>query len=679
MHERVRYRYAEPGMPSAQPHEMIRRRPLVSPVGPHPQVPPPVSIMPATTAAASFRPPCRPAAARPTDELRPGRRRAPPAETRPTACSLRLPHPTPPRARHVLLVEDDDGDALLVRELLPTACPAPLSSGSRRWPRPWPGPTPPTACCSTWACPTPRHPRGRGAGRPGARTPPIVVLTGADSERLGVGSVMAGAQDYLVKGRVDDQLLARSVRYAIERQRAVRLTLDLFEAERRRAENTRVERALTPDAGHPLRRRGRHPALPGPARGLRPGRRLLRRLRDRPTAPSTCSSGDVAGHGPDEAALAARLRGAWRALVLAGLGRPRGHRHARQLHPHRVGHDHLRHRLHADRSRPTGASAAWCWPGTRRPSSSATAAAPSAASHHGSLLGVLPEPRWQAVPVPLDPGATLLLYTDGLIEGWSCARRHHPPRRRRPAADHRRLPPGGDHARRAARRAAGRGAAPQRRPADGRHRHVPRPCRRPWRLSAARCGGRRGGGWSLRARLALRCWALVAAFLLVTLFLQLTFQNRLADERDDLINRVDGAAEAVGDLRIVGRPAADGRARLRAQRGRRGLPRALRAGPRGHRRRPRPARAAARRRRVDARPSSTRAIEAVESWQSDVLEPGIDRVEAGVEPDPERMTNNAVVLRRHAGDHRRPRPGGRGRAPGRPRPARRRLLLGADA
>ena len=29
--------------------------------------------------------------------------------------------------------------------------------------------------------------------------------------------------------------------------------------------------------------------------------------------------GDVAGHGPDAAALAARLRSAWRALTLAGL------------------------------------------------------------------------------------------------------------------------------------------------------------------------------------------------------------------------------------------------------------------------------------------------------------------------------------------------------------------------
>jgi PAS domain S-box-containing protein len=50
---------------------------------------------------------------------------------------------------------------------------------------------------------------------------PIVVLTGLDDEALAVKAVRAGAQDYLVKGRVDGELLVRSVRYASERGRAV--------------------------------------------------------------------------------------------------------------------------------------------------------------------------------------------------------------------------------------------------------------------------------------------------------------------------------------------------------------------------------------------------------------------------------------------------------------------------
>jgi len=49
---------------------------------------------------------------------------------------------------------------------------------------------------------------------------PIVVLTGLDDETLAVKAVREGAQDYLVKGQVDGNLLERSMRYAIERKRA---------------------------------------------------------------------------------------------------------------------------------------------------------------------------------------------------------------------------------------------------------------------------------------------------------------------------------------------------------------------------------------------------------------------------------------------------------------------------
>lgn len=47
----------------------------------------------------------------------------------------------------------------------------------------------------------------------------ILVLTGFSDQKLGVQAVANGAQDYLVKGEIDGRLLVRGIRYAIERTR----------------------------------------------------------------------------------------------------------------------------------------------------------------------------------------------------------------------------------------------------------------------------------------------------------------------------------------------------------------------------------------------------------------------------------------------------------------------------
>jgi signal transduction histidine kinase/DNA-binding response OmpR family regulator len=49
---------------------------------------------------------------------------------------------------------------------------------------------------------------------------PIIVLTGLNDESQAVKAVRDGAQDYLIKGHIDNNLLERALRYAIERKRA---------------------------------------------------------------------------------------------------------------------------------------------------------------------------------------------------------------------------------------------------------------------------------------------------------------------------------------------------------------------------------------------------------------------------------------------------------------------------
>src|SRR5258706_12860576 len=48
---------------------------------------------------------------------------------------------------------------------------------------------------------------------------PIIVLTGNDDDSLALSAVKSGAQDYLVKNRLDRELLVRSMHYSIERKR----------------------------------------------------------------------------------------------------------------------------------------------------------------------------------------------------------------------------------------------------------------------------------------------------------------------------------------------------------------------------------------------------------------------------------------------------------------------------
>lgn len=67
---------------------------------------------------------------------------------------------------------------------------------------------------------------------------PIVVLTGLNDELLAIRALQNGAQDYLIKGQVSGDLLARSIRYAIERKRVEEVL------RRTAAENLRLAQAV---------------------------------------------------------------------------------------------------------------------------------------------------------------------------------------------------------------------------------------------------------------------------------------------------------------------------------------------------------------------------------------------------------------------------------------------------
>lgn len=79
---------------------------------------------------------------------------------------------------------------------------------------------------------------------------PIVVLTGLDDEQTGLSALQAGAQDYLIKGECSHVLLARTIRYAIERKRAQREREKLIRKLQAALDNIKILRGLLPICAH---------------------------------------------------------------------------------------------------------------------------------------------------------------------------------------------------------------------------------------------------------------------------------------------------------------------------------------------------------------------------------------------------------------------------------------------
>ncbi len=249
-------------------------------------------------------------------------------------------------------------------------------------------------------------------------TVPIVVLTGLNDEYFGASAVAAGAQDYLVKGRVEPEMLRRALLYAIERKRAELIAADLHASRLRARENALLERGL----------------LPSPLLLDNPGVDIVARYRPSREDALLCGDfydvvqtpdrtvhvliGDVAGHGPHEAALGAALRIASRALTLAGVhGVSLMRQLERVLHSEGTGSGVfatvLALEIPADSPRITTVRAGH--PGMLR--------------HGGGTVDWVEPPggpalglgagAWPQSELELPAGHGLLLLTDGLFEGYS--------------------------------------------------------------------------------------------------------------------------------------------------------------------------------------------------------------------------------------------------------------------
>lgn len=79
---------------------------------------------------------------------------------------------------------------------------------------------------------------------------PIVIMTGLDDEDVAVAAAKIGAQDYLVKGHIDSRGLVRSLRYALERKRQ---ELELAEKNSQLAKLSELKNQFLGMAAHDLR------------------------------------------------------------------------------------------------------------------------------------------------------------------------------------------------------------------------------------------------------------------------------------------------------------------------------------------------------------------------------------------------------------------------------------------
>jgi DNA-binding NarL/FixJ family response regulator len=318
----------------------------------------------------------------------------------------------------LLLVEDDDGDAFLVRELLQEAgAPVHVLRARSVAEAVAPGGRAPDCVLLDLGLPDASGLDALHSVLAAAPTAAVIVLTGLADEHRAVQAVAAGAQDYLVKGQVDGPLLSRAIRYAVERSRADAELRRLYAGELQAAENARLERGLLPSP------QVVDPRLTVVSR-YRPGRDALLGgdffdVVEAADGTVHAVIGDVCGHGPDEAALGVALRIAWRTLVLAGVDSDSVLpvledvlvRERRTVEPFAT--------VAMVTVAPGRGSALMWLAGHPAPLLLGPPARQLPDDLVGPPLGVAPGVRWGRREVPLEGAWRLVLFSDGLVEGYS--------------------------------------------------------------------------------------------------------------------------------------------------------------------------------------------------------------------------------------------------------------------
>ncbi|WP_442785365.1 PP2C family protein-serine/threonine phosphatase [Amycolatopsis sp. H20-H5] len=316
----------------------------------------------------------------------------------------------------MLLIEDDDGDALLVEEMLADAHTPAILDRVTTMAAAVHGPILADCVLLDLQLPDAMGLAGLTRLRQHAPGTAIVVLTGQNDKHTGVAAVASGAQDYLVKDEVDGPLLGKALRYAWERKHAEQVEQQLLQQQLQASENSRLQRGLLPT---PLLR---DPSL-ALATQYRPGRNGSLLGGDFYDAVELADGtvqaiiGDVCGHGPDEAALGVALRIAWRALVLAGLPMAEVLTTVERVLVHeRI--QPLFATLCMITIEPGRRALRMCLAGHPPPlllTGDTGDLLPN--DRLGVPLGIVTGARWEEREVPLEPGWSVLLYTDGVFEG----------------------------------------------------------------------------------------------------------------------------------------------------------------------------------------------------------------------------------------------------------------------